>query len=137
MVTLVEPALQRIDPAAIRAAAVPLDFLGINYYTRILIAAAETAPFFAQEVRPAGLPYTAMGWEVYPEGLRALLVRVWREYGPPAIYITENGAAYDDPDVAEASSKTRSASATINYTWMRAPQRWPKVCRCVDTSPGA
>lgn len=101
MVTLVEPALQRIDPAAIRAAAVPLDFLGINYYTRNLIAASETGPFYTQEVRPAGRPYTAMGWEVYPEGLRALLVRVWRDYAPRAIYITENGAAYDDPDVAE------------------------------------
>lgn len=100
MVSLVEPALSRIDPAAIRAAAVPLDFLGINYYTRNLIAASDEVPFRTHEVRPTGQPCTAMGWEVYPEGLRALLVRVWQEYGPRAIYITENGAAYDDPDVA-------------------------------------
>jgi beta-glucosidase len=37
-----------------------------------------------------------MGWEVYPDGLHELLVRVTRDYAPPAIYITENGAAFGD-----------------------------------------
>jgi beta-glucosidase len=37
-----------------------------------------------------------MGWEVYPDGLRRLLVRLQQEYEPPAIYITENGAAFGD-----------------------------------------
>ena len=36
-----------------------------------------------------------MGWEVYPDGLRSLLVRLHREYEDPKLYITENGAAYD------------------------------------------
>ncbi|HMB68414.1 MAG TPA: family 1 glycosylhydrolase, partial [bacterium] len=55
--------------------------------------------------RPEAVPtvpreeLTDMGWEVYPEGLRDLLVRLDREYAPPAIYLTENGAAYSDgPD---------------------------------------
>ena len=51
---------------------------------------------------PRGLPVTGMGWEVQPEGLHRLLVRVQQDYTGPAgipIYITENGAAYDDqPD---------------------------------------
>ena len=46
---------------------------------------------------------TAMGWEVYPEGLTEAVLRVAREYAPAAIYITENGAAYDDePDAGAA-----------------------------------
>jgi len=42
-----------------------------------------------------------MGWEVYPEGLYDSLVRVYRDYAPRQIYITENGAAYDYPADAE------------------------------------
>jgi beta-glucosidase len=42
-----------------------------------------------------------MGWEVYPDGLRKLLVRLHRDYRPAALYITENGAAYDDALTAE------------------------------------
>ena len=40
--------------------------------------------------------YTAMDWEIYPDGLYDLLVRVKNDYDPPPIYITENGAAYGD-----------------------------------------
>jgi beta-glucosidase len=46
-------------------------------------------------VRPEG-EYTAMDWEVYPDALRALLVRLERDYSPGRLYITENGSAYDD-----------------------------------------
>jgi beta-glucosidase len=52
---------------------------------------------------PRGLPVTGMGWEVQPEGLFRLLVRLQNEYTGPAgipIYMTENGAAY--PDVPDA-----------------------------------
>ncbi len=98
MVALLGAALERIVPEDIGAAAVPLDFLGINNYTRQVIVPGDNSPFYARSVRPAGSAYTAMNWEVCPEGLRALLVRVARDYAPPAIYITENGAAFDDPD---------------------------------------
>ena len=40
--------------------------------------------------------YTDMGWEVSPEGLYDLLVTLRDDYGPQAIYVTENGAAYGD-----------------------------------------
>lgn len=69
----------------------PLDFLGVNYYTRIWASAA-------QPPRPAPklLGETDMGWEIYPEGLTELLVRIHRDYKLPPVYITENGMANGD-----------------------------------------
>jgi beta-glucosidase len=43
-----------------------------------------------------GAQYTAMGWEVYPRGLYEWLKRLQREYGNPAVYVTENGGAFAD-----------------------------------------
>jgi beta-glucosidase len=77
--------------------AVPLDVLGVNYYTRSLVTAADAqAPLAARLVVPPGAPVTAMGWEVYPTGLYDILKRVHDDYGPSRLLITENGAAYDD-----------------------------------------
>jgi beta-glucosidase len=81
------------DLAAIAA---PTDFLGINYYSRAVVRSdrvpeADNAP---RVVHPSE-ERTDIGWEVYPDGLRQLLVRVQRDYAPQAVYITENGAAYD------------------------------------------
>jgi len=69
----------------------PLDFLGVNYYTRIW-ASADEPP----QPAPAAQGTTDMGWEVYPEGLLELLVGLKREYALPPIYITENGMANAD-----------------------------------------
>ncbi|MBI5960179.1 MAG: beta-glucosidase [Chloroflexi bacterium] len=97
MVASLGETLEGLDLAEIKQAAVPTDFLGINYYTRGVVAADDTSPTKTRRVRMTGNPHTEMNWEVYPDGLRNLLVRVWKDYAPPAIYITENGAAYDDP----------------------------------------
>jgi beta-glucosidase len=77
--------------------AVPLDLLGVNYYTRGVVRSdvvieAENAPrtVFPNPER------TEMGWEVYPEGLYELLGRLHFDYRFPALYVTENGAAYPD-----------------------------------------
>jgi beta-glucosidase len=72
----------------------PLDFLGINYYTGHVVRAGE-GPLGFEVVPPAG-EATEMGWAIRPEGLRQLLVRVSRDYAPPRIYVTENGAAFPD-----------------------------------------
>jgi beta-glucosidase len=69
----------------------PLDFLGINYYTRNFSSAGE--PW---DVHAPGNPVTDMNWEVYPAGLTELLVRLHGDYALPPIYITENGAAFQD-----------------------------------------
>ena len=79
-------------------AAPPPDFVGVNYYTREIIAAAGDQPF-GLSIRTAGSErQTTMGWDVYPEGLRDVLVRVHREYGPAALVVSENGASFDDPE---------------------------------------
>jgi beta-glucosidase len=72
-----------------------LDFLGANYYTR---HRARPAPgrIGAETVAPAGVATTDMGWEVYPDGLRELLVRLHDECGPVPLRVTENGAAFGD-----------------------------------------
>jgi beta-glucosidase len=69
----------------------PLDFIGVNYYNPIVSVAAR--PF--SPARP-GVPVTDMGWEVAPAALTDLLVRLDLDYDLPPLYITENGAAYQD-----------------------------------------
>ena len=48
------------------------------------------------DVRVDGSAHTNTGWEVYPQGLSEVLQRVTKDYGPKAIYVTENGASFDD-----------------------------------------
>jgi beta-glucosidase len=87
---LVAPLVQDGDMAAMAA---PIDFLGVNYYFRFVIGEGAEGP---RMVRDPEAPQTDMGWEVYPDGLHAVLTRLAREYEPPAIYVTENGAAFGD-----------------------------------------
>lgn len=88
-----------IVPGDLELIAQPLDFLGINYYTRNMYRASERAAF--EEVPPQG-ELTAMGWEVYPAGLTQMLETLDRDYDLPPVYITENGAAF--PDQCEAGA---------------------------------
>jgi beta-glucosidase len=69
----------------------PLDFLGINYYTRNLSGTGTPL-----DPVQSGKEVTDMGWEVFPAGLSELLERLRADYRLPPIYITENGAAYAD-----------------------------------------
>ncbi|XUW90850.1 GH1 family beta-glucosidase [Burkholderia sp. M6-3] len=78
-----------------RTISAPLDFLGINYYFRTNVASDGAHGF--TEVPLEGVERTQMGWEVYPDGLRDLLIGFSREYANlPPVYITENGMASDD-----------------------------------------
>jgi beta-glucosidase len=88
-------------PAAIAALEGRLDFLGINYYSRQLARADGDDPLRLERVTPPEAQLTSMGWEVYPDGLRSLLERVHRDYRPARIYVTENGAAFDDASDAD------------------------------------
>jgi len=82
----------------------PLDFFGINYYSRSVVRHAEAdIPARAERVRQDGRPHTAMDWEVYPQGLTETLVRLKEDYGNPPLYVTENGAAFPDPEPREGS----------------------------------
>lgn len=95
----------------------PIDHLGINYYNRFHVTGradaeghAVTSPFAtsspwpgASHVAfvPAGAPVTSMGWEIDPSGLYDVLTRVAREYPAVPLYVTENGAAFDDTVTAD------------------------------------
>jgi beta-glucosidase len=81
----------RIELGDLRRIRQPLDFLGINFYTRNFIS-TRTPPLKA----PGEKGFTDMGWEVYPEALTQHLLRITREYTPPPLYITENGMANAD-----------------------------------------
>ena len=73
----------------------PLDFLGINYYFRTVVKSDGSHGFV--EAAPTDVERTQMGWEVYPQGLRDLLIDFKSRYtNLPPIYITENGMASDD-----------------------------------------
>ena len=73
----------------------PLDFLGINYYFRTHVKADAERGF--AEVTWPGVERTQMGWEVYPQGLRDLLIDFHGRYkNLPPIYITENGMSSAD-----------------------------------------
>jgi beta-glucosidase len=74
-----------------------LDFLGLNYYTHQVIASDPAAPFGLSGADAPGVERTTMGWEVYPDGLRQVLRRLHRDYAPPEIMVTENGAAFPEP----------------------------------------
>jgi beta-glucosidase len=82
------PVVQQGDMALIQA---PLDYLGVNYYTRIWASASKP-----EVPAPKELGETDMGWEIYPDGLRKVLIDIHRDYKLPPLYITENGMACAD-----------------------------------------
>ena len=75
----------------------PLDFIGLNYYTRSVARASVTADDrsrgYAFVPPAAGLPLTDIGWEIYPEGLTRVVNNLTSQWPLPPIWITENGAA--------------------------------------------
>jgi len=72
----------------------PIDYLGINYYTRAIYQADEKDIFC--QIEPNNVQLTDMGWEIYPKGFTDLLVTLNNKYTLPPVYITENGAAMPD-----------------------------------------
>jgi beta-glucosidase len=79
----------------------PIDFVGINYYTRnVTRLDASRWPVRAAPVRQKQSTYTETSWEVFPQGLLDTLLAVKERYGNPRVYVTENGAAFFDPPVA-------------------------------------
>jgi beta-glucosidase len=74
----------------------PLDWLGINYYTRALYIEDRSDPLFGIGRAKGSRPANDRGWEIYPEGLTELLIRVSREYTKLPLYVTENGTSEED-----------------------------------------
>ncbi len=90
-------AAPRVEAGDLEIISQPIDFLGVQYYSRILHRHNRWNPLtgFAQ-VDPTGVPTTDMGWELYPEGLTEILVRLTKDYGRVPLIVTESGAAYPD-----------------------------------------
>ncbi len=92
------PAWPQHPDADLRLIRQPIDFLGINYYTRSVTRHDQSAlPVRASGVRQPQHPYTETGWEVFPPALTAVLLWVKERYGAIPLHITENGAAFYDP----------------------------------------
>jgi beta-glucosidase len=94
----------------------PLDFLGVNYYFRQTVRAPRPGDPVPDADHPGatvgwagvvpvdtGRERTAMNWEIDPTGLRDILVRVGTDYRSPALYVTENGAAFQDEVTADGA----------------------------------
>ena len=108
---VLDPLFKGVYPAAIAADFAPLvapgdlatikqpiDFFGLNYYAPMYVAAAPQSLLGAWfGAVPAGTRFTAFGWPIDPSGLTDALHRLRDRYGNPEIYVTENGACYDDP----------------------------------------
>jgi beta-glucosidase len=75
----------------LQSIATPMDFLGINYYSRSVVSAVDQ-----WDVHDSGYGITDMGWEIYPRGLTDVLLRLQRDYAVPPLYVTENGGAFKD-----------------------------------------
>jgi beta-glucosidase len=76
----------------------PIDFLGINFYSRNIVKHSYRPMFPFKGVTPSykGVQFTDMDWEIFPQGLYNLLTMIRNDYGNPPIIITENGAAFKD-----------------------------------------
>jgi beta-glucosidase len=87
-----------------QAIAEPIDFLGVNYYTRNVVAGSRWIPFMGgRMVKVEGGEFSEVGWETYPAGLGELLERIANEYHPASLLVTENGMAVNDvPDASGA-----------------------------------
>src|SRR6185503_5382620 len=95
------PAISASDLATIHQ---PLDYIGVNYYTRSVVRADPNAwPLRTAPVRQKQRTHTETGWEVFPQGLRDTLLWIKNRYGNPPVYITENGAAFFDPPSVEGA----------------------------------
>ena len=87
------PGGRGVRPEDLQTISVPLEFLGINYYTRTVV---KSAPLIqALPVRPSQSAYSQM-WEIYPEGIYDLLLRVHNDYHHPNLIIAENGIPVPD-----------------------------------------
>ncbi len=88
------PCIHPEDLGSIRQ---PVDFLGINHYFRAHIRADPQALLgFEQVAPPPQRPRTSFDWEISPEEFRDVLLWVDQDYPCPPIYVTENGAYFDD-----------------------------------------
>ena len=125
------------DMALIRQ---PIDFLGINYYTRGVMRSTTTPlpPGAASVPQQPDSATRRRGWEVYPAGADRMLEWVQERYGNVPLYITENGAAfYDPPSPIDGRSRRPAPGRVLPRASARgAATRSQPASTCAATSPG-
>jgi beta-glucosidase len=102
-----------IQDGDLKLIAAPTDFLGINYYSRGVVTHSDTGLGFASAPMGQDTERTFMDWEVYPNGLTDILTRLKRDYGDQPLFITENGASYEDQ--ASSSGSVQDLERTRYY----------------------
>jgi len=85
-----------VKPGDEEVIASPSDFMGVNHYQRLVVHAEPADAHLGARSVPAEPATTSLGWSVRPESLRNVLVRVSREYASLPLYVTENGACFED-----------------------------------------
>ena len=74
-----------------------IDWIGVNYYTRTIVKKDNNEKYFGFKALKGNLPKTDMGWEIYPEGLTEVIMKLIKNYSKKTpIYITENGMAHKE-----------------------------------------
>lgn len=86
----------KIEPGDMEIIHAPVDWVGVNYYSRVLLKDESTNPAIPISGKTDDVERTAMGWEVYPPAFLTTLKNLYNDYAPKAIFVTENGAAYED-----------------------------------------
>ena len=87
----------RTDDSEMKLINAPIDFLGVNYYTRSVVGHDPIRPpFYVERVAQIGNAHTDMGWEIYPEAFTRILTWIKSRYGDVPVYVTENGSAWPD-----------------------------------------
>lgn len=111
-----DPARLGVEPGDMEIVRAPLDFIGINLYTRSIIANdPQNANLGTRQVPVRDAERTDFGWEVYPEALHDVIMRIWRDYKLP-IYVTENGCSYGEgPDERGLVADQRRVSFYQRY----------------------
>jgi beta-glucosidase len=93
-------------PGDFELIAAPIDFVGINYYSERAVAADPSSPEGYKDA-PSWQDKTEMGWDIVPEGLLRMLREIARRWPVKALYVTENGAAFDDRPEADGRIRDR------------------------------
>jgi beta-glucosidase len=91
--------LDVVQPGDMETVAALIDFIGVNYYRREVFRdeqAKDNLPRIVFEWPQSETDWTEMGWEIYPEGLYHVLMRLHQEYELPKLYVTENGCSFSD-----------------------------------------
>ncbi len=102
-----------VQPGDEEAIRYPIDLLGINYYSRNTMKHEEGRPFDVGWGEARCRRWTGMAWPVQPEGLYDLLTEFRTDYGNPAVFIAENGCAYDD--VVTPDGQIHDAERVLYY----------------------